>query len=90
MSKKEAEVKIIDIKPMKSKNAYAVSIEAKAWRYKINKVFQIPANNGTIDIDQLRSVVAEAVSKEVAFRRAKEPLLKLQDEGFKVEYETTK
>lgn len=85
---KSAKVKITDIK--EKNGLYIVATEIKAGRFSFKKVFRVEPVRGDVSVKAFKKLLHNAIVKEVAHRRAMEPIKRLSKESFIVEYEVNR
>jgi len=82
---KKANVTITDIK--EKTGLYVIACEIKAGKFKFSKAIAVRPQLGEISVKSFKIKLADVIIKELAHRKAIEPIKRLQKEGFVIEYE---
>lgn len=82
--KLSAKVKITDIK--EQNGIYLVGVSVEAEGYSFTKAYKIEPKSGEIDVKTFKENIRNDIIKEVAHRKAIEPIKSLQEKDFIIEY----
>jgi hypothetical protein len=85
---KTATVKITDIKD--KDGLYLIGVKIKAGRYSFIKAIGIRPHEGDISVDAFKRELKGVIIKEVNHRKAIEPIKRLKEDEFIIEYENSK
>jgi hypothetical protein len=85
---KSAKIKITDIK--NKDDLYIIGVEVQAEGFTFPKAIAVRPIQGDISVEAFKKELKDVIIKEIQHRRAIEPIRRLQEESFVIEYEKPK
>lgn len=82
--KQVAKVQVTDIK--EENGVYVIGVKVRAEGYEFLKAYQIKPLHGSVDVKTFKENIRSDIIKEVAHRKAVEPIKALQAKEFNIEY----